>query len=109
MSITITGEFSNAYEAKQAAQRLRRRGYIVSDNRGRPAAPLFGDKLLVAYPFGATGGNTIGNSILGAMPPMAENAAAAGADRPLVSVLTDDTQSAHARSLMESLGGRILS
>ena len=107
MSITITGEFKTPYDARQAAERLRRRGYIVSSDR-RPAAPLIGDKLLVAYPFGATGGNTIGNSILGAMPPMAVNSISAPSGGALVSVLTDDTQSSDAVRLMESLGGRIL-
>ena len=108
MSITITGEFKTPYEARQAAQRLRRRGYIVSGSDRRPAAPLVGDKLLVAYPYGATGGNTIGNSILGAMPPLAENGVSAPSGGALVSVLTDDTQSDDAARLMESLGGRVL-
>ncbi len=43
---------------------------------------------------------------MAALPPMAGNAAdQRGA---LVSVLTDDTRSGQARSLLESLGGRIL-
>ena len=109
MSITITGEFRTPYDARQAAERFRRRGFIVSGSHRQPGAPLVGDRLLVAYPFGATGGNTIGNSILGAMPPMAENGISAPSGGCLVSVLTDDTQSADAARLMESLGGRVFS
>ena len=107
MSITITCEFSNPYEARQAENRMRRRGYIVSSG-GKASVPIVGDRLLVAYPYGAAGGNTIGNSLMGALPPMAENSVAAPSEKPLVSVLTDDTQAADAKSLLESLGGRIL-
>ena len=60
------------------------------------------------YPYGATGGNTFGNSLLGALPPMAANGITLG-NPSTISVLTDDTRSAQARSLMESLGGRIIS
>ena len=90
MSITVTGEFKTPYDARQAAERLRRRGYIVSSDR-RPAAPLIGDKLLVAYPYGAVGGNTMGNGVMGALPVMAENGVTAPEGGSLVSVLTDAT------------------
>ena len=106
MSITITGEFASPQQARQAAQKLRRRGYTVS---GKPQARdgVPGSTLLVAHPFGATGGNTFGNSLMGAMPPVAENGVTAPAEA-LVSVLTDDTQAADCRRLMTALGGRIL-
>ena len=102
MSITITGVFSNPLLARQAAQKLRRRGYTVS---GRPKTP--GGNLLVVHPFGAPGGNTIGNSLMCALPPMAENGVTAP-EGTLVSVLTDDTQAVDCRRLVEALGGRIL-
>ena len=55
MSITITCEFDSRNQADAAAQRLRRRGYMVSDRtKKRPAE----DPLLVAYPYGTAGGNT---------------------------------------------------
>ena len=106
MSITITGEFASPQQARQAAQKLRRRGYTVS---GRPRTPECapGGTLLVAHPFGAPGGTTFGNSLMGAMPPVAENGVTAPAEA-LVSVLTDDTQAADCRRLMTALGGRIL-
>ena len=65
MSITITGEFASPQQARQAAQKLRRRGYTVS---GKPQARdgVPGSTLLVAHPFGAPGGNTFGNSLMGA-------------------------------------------
>ena len=107
MSITITGEFSDPQTARQAAQKLRRRGYTVS---GRPRQPsgLTGGNLLVAHPFGTAGGNTFGNSLMGALPPLAENGVAAPQSQAMVSVLTDDTQAADCRRLMEALGARIV-
>ena len=107
MSITITCEFENGYKAHQAAERLRRKGYTVSSRHDAPRHPGAGT-LLVAYPFGAPGGNTFGNSIMGALPPMAENGLISGPKKPVISVLTDDTQTADARILLESLGGKIL-
>ena len=111
MSITITGEFASPQQARQAAQKLRRRGYTVS---GKPQARdgVPGSTLLVAHPFGAPGGRTpsssaVRNSLMGAMPPVAENGVTAPAEA-LVSVLTDDTQAADCRRLMTALGGRIL-
>ena len=103
MSITITGEFATPYEARQAEARMRRRGFIVSVSGKK----TLGDHLLVAYPYGAAGGNSGGNNLMGGLPPLAGNGITVpGA--PLVSVLTDDTRSAEARSLLESLGGRVL-
>ncbi len=107
MSITITCEFQDPYQARQAVDRLRRRGYTVSRTQ-RPWAPLGDSPLLVAYPYGGYGTNTFGNRLLGGLPPMAGNGVLTPARKPLVSVLTDDTQTAGARSLLESLGGRIL-
>lgn len=111
MSITITCEFENPYQARQAAERLRRRGYIVSQNKSASAAPLSGT-LLVAYPYGNTGGNTFGNNLMGALSPIAENGTILGTTpkerRPVISVLTDDTQTADARVLLTALGGRII-
>lgn len=106
MSITITGEFPNPLQARQAAQKLRRRGYTVS---GRPKPPTEGisGNLLVAYPYGAPGGNSAGNQLMGALPPMAGNGVTIQ-ECSLVSVLTDDTQAVDCRRLMEALGGRIL-
>ncbi len=111
MSITITCEFENPYQARQAAERLRRRGYIVSQDKSSPKTPL-GGTLLVAYPYGSTGGNTFGNNLMGALPPIAENGTILGTTpkehRPVISVLTDDTQTADAKVLLTALGGRIL-
>lgn len=110
MSITITCQFQHPYQAQQAAQRLRRRGFTVSE---KPAAssPTPGN-LLVAYPYGTAGGNTFGNGLMGALPPMAENGILTGGRQPrentILSVLTDDTQTRDARLLLESLGGKIL-
>ncbi len=106
MSITITCEFENPYLAQQATDRLRRRGYTVSSPRH--TKPLSEGNLLVAYPYGAAGGNTFGNNLMGGLPAMAGNGILTGDQKPLVSVLTDDTQTADARRLLESLGGRIL-
>ena len=108
MSITITCEFENGYKAHQAAERLRRKGYTVSANQRTAQRYPGAGTLLVAYPYGAPGGNTFGNSIMGALPPMAENGVVAGPKKPVISVLTDDTQTADARILLESLGGKIL-
>ncbi len=106
MSITITCQFPDPYQAQQAAQRLRRRGYTVSGLSGGFSQSR---NLLVAHPLGAPGGNTFGNNLLGGLPPLAGNGVPAPEGRPLLSVLTDDTQTAHARSLLEALGGHILS
>ncbi len=108
MSITITCEFSDPYQAQQAAQRLRRRGYTVSGVSGS-RGPALGGTLLVAHPYGAPGGNTFGNNLLGGLPPLAGNGLMTSAARPLISVLTDDTQTADARALLEALGGHIIS
>ena len=107
MSITITCEFANPYEARQAETRMRRRGYIVSSG-SHPQGPLLGDKLLVAYPYGAAGGNGVGNNLMGGLPPMAGNGITVQGGKSLVSVLTDDTRSRDARDLLEALGGKIL-
>ena len=108
MSITITCQFQHPYQAQQAAQRLRRRGFTVSQRRDTQKP----ENLLVAYPYGTTGGNTFGNGLMGAMPPMAENGVLTGAKRSqegtVLSVLTDDTQTRDAKLLLESLGGKIL-
>ena len=112
MSITITGKFSHPYEARQAAERLRRRGYTVSMGEAKQPSPLTADPLLVAYPFGQPGGNSFGNNLMGGLPPLAGNGVLL--HRPekeseaLVTVLTDDTQTRDARLLIESLGGVIL-
>lgn len=111
MSITITCEFENPYQARQAAERLRRRGYIVSQDKSAPQ-PALGGTLLVAYPYGNPGGNTFGNNLMGALPPIAENGTILGETpkqrRPVISVLTDDTQTADAKILLTSLGGHII-
>lgn len=108
MSITITCQFAYPYEARQAAQRLRRRGYIVSERTRRSSA----DPLLVAYPYGTSGGNTAGNGLMAALPPLAGNGVmlhqSQRQELPVLSVLTDDVQYADARALLEALGGRIL-
>lgn len=110
MSITITCEFHHPYEARQAAERLRRRGYIVSAKGEKKSIPT--DPLLVAYPYGTLGGNTSGNSLMAALPPMAGNGVMlhtpSRQEKPILSVLTDDTQVSDAKLLLESLGGRIL-
>lgn len=110
MSITITCQFQHPYEARQAAERLRRRGYIVSAKGEKHSIPQ--DPLLVAYPNGAFGGNSSGNSLMAALPPMAGNGillhTPAPKEQSMISVLTDDTQVSDARLLLESLGGQIL-
>ena len=110
MSITITCQFQHPYQAQQAAERLRRRGFTVSQRRD--PVPHTQGNLLVAYPYGTAGGNTFGNGLMGAMPPMAENGVLTGAGRSqeetVLSVLTDDTQTRDAKLLLESLGGKIL-
>lgn len=110
MSITITCQFQHPYQAQQAAQRLRRRGFTVSQRQ--VTTPRTPGNLLVAYPYGTTGGNTFGNGLMGAMPPIAENGLVTGAkpeqEKTVLSVLTDDTQTRDARLLLESLGGKIL-
>lgn len=107
MSITITCEFSSGHMAGTAADRLRRRGYIVST--GEKSSP---DPLLVAYPYGTAGGNTAGNSLMAALPPMAGNSLMLHTPVPrkstLLSVLTDDTEAAECRQLLTALGGRLL-
>ena len=96
LSITITCKFENPYEARQAAQ-----------PRDIPADPL-----LVAYPYGASGGNSAGNSLMGALPPLAGNGVLLHTPEPqrpaFLSVLTDDTQVQDARQLLQSMGGQIL-
>ena len=62
MSITITCRFDSAASAKQAAERLRRRGYMVSSKQRPLDIPA--DPLLVAYPYGMAGGNSAGNRLL---------------------------------------------
>lgn len=110
MSITITFEFEDQHQAQNASERLRRRGYIVSTGR-TPSLPAQ-DSLLVAYPYGAPGGNTAGNSLMGALPPLSGNAVMLHVpEKPkkhLVSVLTDDTQAKEARQLLTALGGRAI-
>jgi hypothetical protein len=68
--------------------------------------------LLVAYPYGAPGGNTTGNGLMAAMPPIAGNSILLHTPpkpmESLISVLTDDTQLPEARGLLEALGGKIL-
>ena len=112
MSITITCEFENPYQAHQAAERLRRRGYTVSDHRSASRKSSGAGTLLVAYPFGSPGGNSFGNNLMGGLPPMAGNGimmnTEPGAKKPIISVLTDDTQTADAKALLEALGGNIL-
>lgn len=110
MSITITCEFESGHQAQNAAERLRRRGYIVSTGTAKKAPAS--DPLLVAYPFGTAGGNTAGNSLMASLPPMAGNSillhVPEKAEKPLISVLTDDTQAPECRNLMTALGGKIL-
>lgn len=69
MSITITCEFENPYQAHQAAQRLRRRGYTVSSDRSQVRQAPGAGTLLVAYPFGNPGGNNFGNNLMAGFPP----------------------------------------
>lgn len=70
------------------------------------------DPLLVAYPYGASGGNSAGNSLMGALPPLAGNGVLLHTPEPqrpaILSVLTDDTQVQDARQLLQSMGGQIL-
>lgn len=110
MSITITGQFDNPLKARQAEQRLGRRGYIVSGTKRNPE-PIV-DPLLVAHPYGFPGGNTPGNGILAALPIMAGNGVMVhtptGTKPSLVSVLTDDTQAEDVRELMKALGAKLL-
>ena len=112
MSITITCEFENPYQAHQAAERLRRRGYTVSSDKNQSRQAPGAGTLLVAYPYGNPGGNTFGNNIMGALSPIAGNGVLMktepGEKKPVISVLTDDTQTADAKVLLEGLGGRIL-
>lgn len=109
MSITITCEFSSGHQAGTAADRLRRRGYIVSTAEKKNPIP---DPLLVAYPYGTAGGNTAGNSLMAALPPMAGNSLRLHTPEPqktaLLSVLTDDTEATECRQLLTALGGRLL-
>ena len=110
MSITITCKFDSPAAAKQAAERLRRRGYMVSSRQKPLDIPA--DPLLVAYPYGMTGGSTAGNSLMGALPPLAGNGVMLHTpkpqDSPILSVLTDDTGLYDARQLLTALGGKIL-
>jgi hypothetical protein len=74
--------------------------------------PQGSDPLLVAYPYGVAGGNTTGNGLMAAMPPIAGNSVLMHTtpkpSASLISVLTDDTQLPEARQLLEALGGKIL-
>jgi hypothetical protein len=74
--------------------------------------PQVQNPLLVAYPYGAAGGNTTGNGLMAAMPPIAGNSVMLHTtpkpQSALLSVLTDDTQLPEARQLLEALGGKIL-
>ena len=110
LSITITCKFENPYEARQAAQRLHRKGCMVSFREQPRDIPT--DPLLVAYPYGASGGNSAGNGLMGAMPPLAGNGVLLHTPEPqrpaILSVLTDDTQVQDARQLLQSMGGQIL-
>lgn len=110
MSITITGQFDNPLKARQARERLQRRGYIVSGTKRTPE-PI-SDPLLVAYPYGFPGGNTSGNGILASLPIMAGNGVMVHTtDKPhtaVVSVLTDDTQAGDVRELLRAMGATIL-
>lgn len=110
MSITITGQFDNPLKARQARERLSRRGYIVSGTKRKPE-PI-ADPLLIAHPYGFPGGNTSGNGILASLPIMAGNGVmvhtSGGTNPSLVSVLTDDTQARDVRELMKALGAKIL-
>ena len=110
MSITITCKFENPYEARQAAQRLHRKGCMVSFREQPRDIPA--DPLLVAYPYGASGGNSAGNSLMGALPPMSGNGVMLHTPKPqdssVLSVLTDDTGGRDARQLLTALGGQII-
>lgn len=110
MSITITGQFDDPLKARQAKERLGRRGYIVSGTKNKPE-PII-DPLVVAHPYGFPGGNTPGNGIMASLPIMAGNGVMVHThprEQPsLVSVLTDDTQAGDVRELMEALGAKIL-
>lgn len=108
MSITITGQFENPLKARQAAERLSRRGYMVSKQRTSTSE----DPIVVAHPYGTAGGNTPGNGILAALPIMAGNGVLVHTPTrqtsQVISVLTDDTQAGDVRRLMEALGAKIL-
>lgn len=110
MSITITCEFETGHQAQNASERLRRRGYIVSTGTTKRTPAQ--DPLLVAYPYGAPGGNTTGNSLMAALPPLAGNGimlhVPEKGEKHLISVLTDDTQAMEAKQLLTALGGRVL-
>jgi hypothetical protein len=60
--------------------------------------------LLLSYPYGTAG--TFGNALMGGLPPVAGPMVV---QKPLVSVLTDDSQLSGLRPLLESLGGKVLS
>ena len=99
MSITITCRFNSAAAAQTAAERLRRRGYMVSSKQKPLDIPA--DPLLVAYPYGMTGGNSAGNSLMGALPPLSGNGVMLHTpkpqDSPVLSVLTDEIGRASCR------------
>lgn len=106
---TITCSFPSDHAAQQAAQRLRKRGFTVGQKQS--VSPVE-DPLLVAYPFGAPGGNSAGNNLMAALPPLSGNGVRihtrAENRNNTISVLTDDTQRAEAVGLLKSLGGHIL-
>lgn len=108
MSITITFEFQDPRSAQNARDRLRRQGYMVS-TRQTPQVPAY-DSLLVAYPFGAPGGNSSGNNLMGALPPLAGNGVLlhrpAAPQKHLLSVLTDDVGAPEARRILTAFGGK---
>lgn len=110
MSITITFEFQDPRSAENARDKLRRQGYLVS-SRERPQAPAY-DSLLVAYPFGAPGGNSSGNNLMGALPPLAGNGVLLHQPEVpkghLLSVLTDDVGAPEARRILTAFGGKAI-
>ena len=112
MSFTITCEFQHPYQAQQAAQRLRQKGYLVSMDRRKKVSSPVADPLLVAYPYGFPGGNTAGNALMGSLPPLAGNGVMmhtpAKETPSVVTVIVDDTQRAEAKRLLTVLGGHIL-
>lgn len=111
MSITITGKFESPLSARQAALRLKRRGYLVSDPK-RNSGVIPPEPLVVAHPYGAVGGNTPGNGLLSSLPIMAGNGVMihreSDYNSSVLSVLTDDTHTGDVKALMESLGAKIL-
>lgn len=100
MSITLHCEFSDRQSARGAADRLRRRGFAIREPETPPP-------MVLTAPYGLAGGNRDGNALMGALPPLAGAGLFSG-PRNRLNVLTDDTQTAEARRLVEALGGRVL-